>query len=226
MTNDRRIRGAEQPTDARPRRAAASGGYWIACDRSRLVQQPIAAALGERRAEDVVDAGVVAEVERTGQARHPERRPRSLRRARRGVAAGGRMRIRDMSDAVADTGTSLSVVVPAYNEENAIDAIIARLLAQRDALAAAGIAHVRDPRRRRRLARSHRRARRGAPRRAPRSPRAEPGLRRGAQDRLRRGAPASGSRFSTPTAPIRPSTSPTSTGRRARAAPTSWSARA
>jgi glycosyltransferase involved in cell wall biosynthesis len=40
---------------------------------------------------------------------------------------------------VADTGTSLSVVVPAYNEENAIDAMIARLLAQREALAAAGV---------------------------------------------------------------------------------------
>jgi len=44
-----------------------------------------------------------------------------------------------MNDAFADTGTSLSVVVPAYNEENAIDAIIARLLAQRASLAAAGV---------------------------------------------------------------------------------------
>src|SRR5687768_9407777 len=35
--------------------------------------------------------------------------------------------------------TSLSVVIPALNEENGIDAILDRVLAQRDGLAAAGI---------------------------------------------------------------------------------------
>ncbi|MEO6027716.1 MAG: glycosyltransferase family 2 protein [Candidatus Binatia bacterium] len=47
-----------------------------------------------------------------------------------------------MSDAFAggnDTGVSLSVVVPAYNEQNAIDAILERLLAQREALRRVGI---------------------------------------------------------------------------------------
>ena len=44
-----------------------------------------------------------------------------------------------MNDVASDTGTSLSVVVPAYNEENAIDAILARLLSQRESLAAAGV---------------------------------------------------------------------------------------
>jgi len=44
-----------------------------------------------------------------------------------------------MTDASADTATSLSVVVPAYNEEKAVDAIIRRLLAQREPLRAVGI---------------------------------------------------------------------------------------
>jgi hypothetical protein len=41
-------------------------------DRARLVQQAIAASLRERGAEDVVDAGVVAEVERAREPRCPD----------------------------------------------------------------------------------------------------------------------------------------------------------
>jgi glycosyltransferase involved in cell wall biosynthesis len=41
---------------------------------------------------------------------------------------------------VAGAATSLSVVIPAYNEQGAIDAIVERVLAQRDALAADGVA--------------------------------------------------------------------------------------
>jgi hypothetical protein len=42
-------------------------------DRARLVQQAVAAAVGERGAERIVDAGVVAEVERPRESRRPER---------------------------------------------------------------------------------------------------------------------------------------------------------
>ena len=47
---------------------------------------------------------------------------------------------REMIEAPPRTSPVLSVVIPAYNEENGIDAILERVLAQRDALGNAGIA--------------------------------------------------------------------------------------
>ncbi len=42
-------------------------------DRPRLVKESIAFPFRERRAEDVVDARVVTEIQRSPEARHPER---------------------------------------------------------------------------------------------------------------------------------------------------------